>query len=165
MPDDETTETTTEETTSEETTTEETTTETPEVKEDELPEWARNELKKVRGEAAGYRVRLRDAEDKLKDAKTPEEFASALADIQLKNAELERGLLVTKVAAKHSLPPELAEVLKGDDEAALEAHAKKLAAFVSPSNPASLSGGLNPGESDDDFDPVKLAQEARRNRY
>lgn len=155
-------------------TTEETTEVTEEVEqkpeekpEDDLPEWARKELTKVRNEAAGYRTRLRDAEDKLKDAKTPEQFESAVAEIKASNAALERSLLVTKVAAKYELPEGLAARLQGDDEAAIEADAKSLAALVTTpkSTPESLSGGLTPGESDEEFDPVAAAHEAKKRRY
>jgi hypothetical protein len=134
--------------------------------EDELPDWARKELTKVRGEAASYRTRLRDAEDKLKDAKTPEEFESAVSEIRNANAALERQIMVNKVAGKYELPAELAARLQGDDEAALEADAKALAALVAAkTTPETLGGGLNPGESDDDFDPVAAARKARIRRY
>jgi hypothetical protein len=140
----------------------------PEAKpEDELPEWARKELTKARNEAAGYRTRLREAEDKLKDAKTPEEFETALTEFRTKNAELERNLVVTKVAAKYELPAELAARLQGEDEAAIEADAKALAALVvTPQvNPENLRGGLNPTDDDDEFDPVKAAHAAKKRRY
>jgi hypothetical protein len=135
--------------------------------EDDLPEWARKELTKVRNEAAGYRTRLRDAEDKLKDAKTPEEFQAAMNEWQTKNSELERNLLVTKIATKHGLPEAIAARLQGGDEAAIEADALALAALIVAPRPApeSLSGGLNPGESDDEFDPVKAAHAAKRRRF
>lgn len=145
--------------------------ETPPVEEkpDEKPalsaEALQTELTKVRAEAANYRVRLREAETKLSEAKTPEDIEAAVAEFKTANANLERQLLVTKVAAKFELPEELAARLQGDDEAALEADAKSLAAFVAPKNPESLSGGLTPGESDEDFDPVKAAHEAKKRRY
>ncbi len=56
-------------------------------REDDLPDWARKELAKVRNEAAGYRTRLRDAETKLSGAKSPEEFEAALTDVKAKNAD------------------------------------------------------------------------------
>jgi hypothetical protein len=166
MPDDQTTETESTEQTEETT---EVTEEKPEEKPDEKPalsaEQLQTELTKVRAEAANYRVRLREAETKLSEAKTPEDIEAAVAEFKTANAALERQLLVTKVAAKFELPEELAARLQGDDEAALEADAKSLAAFVAPKNPESLSGGLTPGESDEDFDPVKAAHEAKKRRY
>ncbi|WP_411089566.1 hypothetical protein [Streptomyces sp. 061-3] len=50
--------------------------------EDDLPDWARKDLTKVRGEAARYRTRLRDAEMKLGSAKSREEFEAALAEVK-----------------------------------------------------------------------------------
>lgn len=133
--------------------------------EEDLPDWARKELTKVRGEAANYRVKLREAETALKDAKSVEEFEAARADLSNKIAELESALLRERVARKFELPDELASRLQGADEAALEADAKALQKFVTPAAPESLSGGLDPDEGDDGFDPVKAVQAARRSRY
>ncbi|SNS50276.1 hypothetical protein [Actinacidiphila glaucinigra] len=131
--------------------------------EDELPDWARKELVKVRGEAAGYRTRLRDAETKLSAAKSPEEFESALAEVKTENARLERSLLVTKVASKYELPDLLSESLKGETAEELETHAKALQALLTPTAPESLGGGLNPSDEDDgEMDPRKLARRSRR---
>lgn len=125
------------------------------------------EVEKTRREAANYRTRLRDAEAKLADAKTPEDIEAAVTEFREANARLEREILVTKVSAKYALPAELAARLQGADEAALDADAKALAALiVTPkSTPASLSGGLTPGESDEEFDPVAAAHAAKARRY
>lgn len=140
--------------------------EKPEEKPALTAEQLQAELTKVRSEAANYRTKLRDAETKLADAKTPEEFEAAVAEFKVSNAALERTLLVTKVANKYELPEALAARLQGDDEAALEADAKSLAALViTKTAPESLSGGLTPGESDDEFDPVAAAHEAKKRRY
>lgn len=129
------------------------------------PEVLRKKLTDANAEAANYRTRLRETEDKLSKAKTPEEVEAAVADLKAKNAELERGLLVSKVAGKHELPAELAELLKGDDEAALEAHAQKLAKLVNKT-PEELSGGLRPSDTDDgEMDPRKLAARQPRRRF
>ncbi|WP_327292450.1 hypothetical protein [Streptomyces sp. NBC_01198] len=130
------------------------------------PEVLRKKLTDANAEAANYRTKLREAEDKLSKAKTVEEFETATADLKAKNAELERSLLVTKVAGKHELPAELAELLKGDDEAALEEHAKKLAKLVGQAAPEDLSGGLNPSDKDDgEMNPRKLAGRVGRRRF
>lgn len=62
--------------------------------------------------------------------------------------ELERGLakrdqdsLRFKIATKHKLPDELAELLKGETEADLEEHAKKLAKLVGPPKAADTEAG------------------------
>jgi hypothetical protein len=132
--------------------------------EEELPDWARKELAKVRGEAAGYRTRLRDAETKLSEAKTPEEVEAALADVKTKNAELERSLVVASVARKYDLPEELAGRLRGATPEELEADAKALQALVTPAAPPALGGGLTPSDDEDDgeMDPRKLARRSRR---
>lgn len=130
----------------------------------ELPDWAQTLVKNLRAENANHRTRATTAEQKLADAKTPEQVEAAVEEIKTENARLARELLVTRVASKHELPAELADLLKGDDEAALEAHAKTLAKYAGSSEPENLSGGLNP-TGGDAFDPVKAARSARRSRY
>lgn len=130
--------------------------------EDELPDWARKELAKVRNEAAGYRTRLRDAETKLSEAKSPEEFEAAVADVKTKNADLERSPIST-VARQFDLPEALAGRLHGETPEELEADAKALQALVTPAAPSSLAGGLDPSDEDDgEMDPRKLARRTRR---
>lgn len=133
---------------------------------DSLPKWARDRLSKANNEAARYRTGLRDAEAKLAGAKTPEQFEAAVAELRDGNARLERELLVERVARKAELPQELAELLQGDTEDELKAHADKLRKFAAPATqtPQLLSGGLDPSDGDD-FDPVKAAHAARRHRY
>ncbi|MEV3858473.1 hypothetical protein AB0J38_29685 [Streptomyces sp. NPDC050095] len=132
--------------------------------EDELPDWARKELAKVRGEAAGYRTRLRDAETRLSGAKSSEEFEAALAEVKQQNAELERSVLIGTVARKFDLPEELAGRLRGATPEELEADAKSLQSLLTPKAPPALGGGLDPSEGDDDgeMDPRKLARRTRR---
>ncbi|MFI1799849.1 hypothetical protein ACH427_21190 [Streptomyces sp. NPDC020379] len=131
--------------------------------EDVLPEWARKELAKVRGEAANYRTRLREAETRLSEAKGPGEFEAAVAELKTQNAELERSILRASVARKYELPDDLADALRGEDEAALVAHAKVLAKYIPAPAPQSLGGGLTPDDgSDGEMDPRKLARLSRR---
>lgn len=131
--------------------------------EEALPDWARKELAKVRGEAAGYRTRLRDAETKLSGAKSPEDFEAALADVKAKNAELEHSLVVATVARKFDLPEALAGRLRGTTPEELEADAKALQSLITPVTPPALGGGLDPSDEDDgEMDPRKLARRTRR---
>jgi hypothetical protein len=132
--------------------------------EGELPDWARKELAKVRSEAAGYRTRLRDAEAKLSEAKSAEEFEAALAEVKARNAELEHSLVVASVARKYDLPEELAGRLRGATPEELEADAKALQALIIPAAPPALGGGLTPSDDEDDgeMDPRKLARRTRR---
>lgn len=153
------------ETTTEETSTEETLTD--EQKEasklEELPEWARKEITTTRAEAANYRTRLRDAEAKLTEAKTPEEFEAAVAEVKATNETLERSVQVERAARKHGLPDELAEELQFLPLDKIEARAKVLAKYVGTAAPTSLSGGLDPTNDDDgEMDPRKLALQSRR---
>jgi hypothetical protein len=131
---------------------------------EKTPEWYEREITKVRNEAASYRTRLRDTEAKFSGAKTQEDIDAAVADLKTANSKLERDLLVATVGA--GLPPELRELLKGDTEAELTAHAAVLAKFNTPAQgqptpPAQLQGGLDPSTGDDGFDPDKFADEWR----
>jgi len=142
-------------------------------KEEDLPEWARKELARVRKEAADRRVSLREAEERLSKAKTPEEFEAATKELRETNAKLERELLVTKVAKDFDLPDEMASRLVGADETALRADAevlKKLVVVNKPGGkaapPRDVKGGLDPSEKDTTpDDPGELRRKyGRRNR-
>lgn len=141
--------------------------EKPEDNSAELPEWARNELSRVRSEAASYRTKLREHQEKYKDAKTPEEYEAATRELAETVSSLERQILVNSVAQAHKLPADLAALLKGADEAELTAHAKTLSKYapVEEVPPTDLRGGLDPNDSDESFDPVAAARKARARRY
>ncbi|MFY1688172.1 hypothetical protein [Plantactinospora sp. WMMB782] len=133
---------------------------------DELPEWARKELTDTRAEAANYRTRLREAESRLAEAKTPEDVERAVADIKATNEKLERDLLVATVGK--GLPDDLLGLLgessaKTEDE--LKAKAETLRKYASanttPPPPGDLSGGLDPSNKADAFDPAEIARRAR----
>jgi hypothetical protein len=132
---------------------------------DSLPEWAKKELTRARGEAANYRTQLREAERKLGEAKTPEEVEAAISELREQNAKLERAIIVSKVATKYGLSDFLASRLIGSTEAELEADAKLAAKEVPVATPPppSVSGGLDPSDSEDsEIDPRKLAARFRR---
>jgi hypothetical protein len=133
--------------------------------EDELPEWVKKELGKVRGEAASYRTKLRDAEKKLEGAKTLEEFEAATHELREANAQAERRAQVAEVARKFNLPDELASRLRGASVEELESDAKELQKFAH-SDPEDLSGGLGGGSGDDSdpTDPAELARKYGRGR-
>jgi hypothetical protein len=145
-------------------------------KEELAPEVLREQLTRANAEAANYRVKLRNAEKALEDAESVEEYKAAVENLKEVNATLERQILVTSVATEHKLPAELAELLQGEDEAALKAHAAKLAKFVPAEEPTptpggkqhvvdDLTGGLNPGGNEDTFDAVAVGKAlARKNR-
>lgn len=142
--------------------------------EDDLPEWAREKLTKANAEAANYRVKLRAAEDRLKDVKTPEQVEELMNQLRAereeedtKQAEAARALLIENVALKFKLPEELSELLQGGTREELEAHAKKLQKFapVEEGEPESLGGGLTPNNTDTEpTDPGELARRVNRGR-
>ncbi|MGW7434716.1 hypothetical protein [Streptomyces sp. NPDC054849] len=133
---------------------------------EEVPaEVLRKELTDVRAEAANYRVKLREVEAKFANAKTPEEFESAVAELKAQNEALERQILLNSVAAKYELPEALAKRLTGATPEELEADAQELQKLIASPAPESLGGGLTPPDGNDDFDPVKAARAARRRGY
>ncbi|ATI18710.1 scaffolding protein [Streptomyces phage Daudau] len=129
------------------------------------PEVLRKKLTDANAEAANYRTKLREAESKLSSAKTVEEFEAATAELKGQIEALERSILLRDVAAKYELPEALAKRLTGTTPEELEADAKELQKLVAPAAPETLSGGLDPEDNDEDFDPVKAVYAARRNRY
>lgn len=135
---------------------------------DDAPEMTVDDLKKVikslRGENAGWRTQLRDAQAQLKNAKTPEEFAAAIADVESKVAAKDRELVIVK----YKLPDDLAELLPtGLSAEDLEAKAKALAKYAPTSDEEDreLSGGLKPGTGEDKLGPRELAKRAQRRNY
>lgn len=120
---------------------------------DTLPKWAQDLIKEVRGEAAGHRTKLQAIEaEKTKaeqaDAAKRGEWEKVATDRQAEIdrlsgevAKRDRDALVSKIAAAHKLPTDLAELLQGDDETALNDHAKRLAKHVKPVGAPDTEGG------------------------
>ena len=115
--------------------------------------WLRDDLESTRREAASRRVALREAEEKLKEAKTPEDISKAVADATKKSAELESELARERAARKHKLDDSLVEFLTGSDADQIEAQAAKLAALATASTtPLAVTrqsprGGVTPSDS------------------
>src|SRR5690606_28658996 len=112
----------------------------------DLPERVKNKLNKVNEEAKGLRVKLRQAEDKLKEAKTSEEVEAIVNQMTKDREESEQALLRENVALKFKLPETAAKRLAGATREELEADAKELAelfAAAAEEDP-DLEGGLNP---------------------
>ena len=91
--------------------------------------WTKGAVESANREAASRRVALREVEDKLKEAKTPEEVQAATAEYQRKADELTAQLTRERAARKHSLSDEVLEFLTGTTEEQIEAQAAKLAAL------------------------------------
>lgn len=131
------------------------------------PAFLKKELERTRRESANYRTQLREAQDKLTGAKTPEEVAAATKELVDKLAASDTALTRERVARKTNLPDELAARLVGTTEAELMADAKALAKLVQSKpevDPDDLDGGLTPSR-EGKFDPVAEARKARRSRY
>jgi hypothetical protein len=145
-----------------------------------LPEefkWLAKEVTTARAEAARYRTERNDLRKSLDGAVTAEDFEAAKAEWDGKV----RTLVRDQIIKDHKLPPELAELLKGDDEASLAEHAATLAKFV-PAEPAPAeesappveaptppplppSGGRTPATPVEDVDPADLVKQARSQSF
>jgi uncharacterized protein (DUF3084 family) len=91
----------------------------------ELPDglkWVGKELQDARSEAARYRTERNEVREQLASAKSPEEFSA----LQKKVHDLEVTQLRKDAARTHNVPEELLDFLTAEDEAGLEAQAKKL---------------------------------------
>ena len=127
---------------------------------EDLPDWAQRKLAKANREAASYRTQLRELQNTTKDAKTPEEFAAAIADATM---ALERDLVV----AQHGLPADLTPLVTGKTREEMEANAKTLQRYVQRPPKGDLRGGLTPDGPANPLagkDPRTLAREFGRRR-
>ena len=133
---------------------------------DELPEWARKQLRKANNEAASYRTQLREVEEKFKDAKTDAELEQILkplnerlSEYEQRSRDLERKLIIKD----HGLSDELAEFITGDSPEDWEAQAKKLSELAASGSSGQLERqrglrGRNGAEPNRDFDPAERAR-------
>lgn len=151
-----------------------------------LPEdfsWVKKELTTARNEAARYRTERNEERTATAELKARLEGAVTAEDFEAARKEWDgklHNLVRERIIEKHKLPEELAELLKGDDEAALAEHAAKLAKFVpaEPADPAPApepaaaepaptpaplppSGGRDPLVPADDIDPADLVRLAK----
>jgi hypothetical protein len=114
-------------------------------------------LKRTRREAAERRRDLAKAREQLQaheDAqKTEQQRLQERAEAaERRAAELETAVLRNRIAAELELPAELAERLRGEDEAAMREDGKRLAAFLRPAgNLGGGRGGTAPPPSADDM--------------
>lgn len=136
---------------------------------DELPEWAREKLTKANAEAANYRVRAREAEEKLKNAKSLEEVDAIVAEMTKDREATEHALLRENVALKFKLPEAAQKRLAGTTREELEADAKELADLFGTEvedDERELEGGLRPRNTDPDagLGPRELAGRYGRGR-
>jgi hypothetical protein len=103
-------------------------------KREELPEWAVKELDRARKEASNYRTKLREVEPLAEKAKELEEAQKSetqrlmerVEAAEVESRRLESAVGRLRIAAKHGIPEELADLLGEGDEEALEIRAKAL---------------------------------------
>ena len=126
-------------------------------KPDETPE---QRAERLEAENADLKKNSRKWEDRAKANKTKaDEYeklqaATATDADRLKNAEdravkAERELARYRVAADTGLPADLAELLTGEDEEAMEAQAKKLLARITPTKPKPKADQSQGGQGKD----------------
>ena len=149
-----------------------------------LPEefaWVKKALSTANSEAARYRTE-RNAERTLTtDLKTRLDGAVTAEDFEAAKSEWDgkvKSLVRERIIEKHKLPEDLAELLKGDDEASLAEHAATLAKYVPAEGAAPIvepvvepvaptppplppSGGRDPGAPADDVSPADLVKLAK----
>jgi len=141
--------------------------------------WLAKEVTTARNEAARYRTERNDLRKSLEGAVTAEDFEAAKTEWDGKV----RNLVRQQIIKDHKLPDDLAELLKGDDEAALAEHAAKLAKYVpkeiteptepvAPVEPEAPTppplppvGGRDPGTSADEADPADLVKLAKSQNF
>ncbi|WP_441248948.1 hypothetical protein [Kitasatospora sp. McL0602] len=79
-------------------------------------------------------------------------------ELRAQVTHLQEKALRDRIAAEYNLPPVLAKLVQGGDEAAVRAHAEELAAVADP-KPVLGSGGLTPA-APKKFDPDEVARRA-----
>ena len=89
-------------------------------------------VKKLREEAAGYRTKLKEFEDRDKTELEKLQERATLAEQELEKARREQSRL--SVATRHGIPAEHLDLLHGDTEDALEVQAQKIAALIAANN-------------------------------
>lgn len=129
----------------------------------------RDKEKELSSKLSGYERAAKEREDAEKTE--AQKLADRLAEAEKAADEARTELLRSRIAAKHKLPPELAELLTGKTEEELEAKASVLAEHLGGKKPPvpgrPTAAGYTTGDGTDPspaFDPVAIAQAARR-RY
>ena len=102
-----------------------------------LPPQVKDALRQARGEAAKHRVEAREARTRLQeyeDAQKTEaqRTAERLEAAEAKVTRFEHAELVRTVAKEKGVPAEWADLLQGDDRAALEERADQLVQRLAP---------------------------------
>lgn len=113
---------------------------------------AAEKIRKLQSESKNLRTRAKQAEDK----------AAGVEEKDSRISTLEAELLRERVARKLSLPDELVDRLRGDDEDSMLADAEKLVELLAPRRPSSqrpvekLRGGGDPDREPEETDLSKI---------
>lgn len=136
-----------------------------------LPEdmsWLRKGYEDRGTEAQQLRARLRETEEQLAGAKTPEEFAQLQADATKRQAELERELAVNSAAREHGLSDDSLALLEGVPADKIAERAALLAKIAGGAKPAApvvtkvpMRGGSTPGGDAQEPDGASLWRKYR----
>ncbi|MBO1414467.1 hypothetical protein [Streptomyces sp. FH025] len=110
-----------------------------------------------------YRALYEKMQADLDTARERGQEAGVEADeLRAQVAQLQEQVLRDRIAAEYALPPVLAALVQGSDEAAVRQHAEQLAVVAAP-KPVLGAGGLTPHSEPD---PYKgLAEKLRQRRY
>lgn len=134
--------------------------------------WVRKELEDARKEAAEKRVLARETQEKLANAKTPEEVQQIIAANDTKTAELEAQLARERVARKTGLDDDLVEFLTAKTEEDLMKQAAKLAKAKKAGDPDPVvvtqmdpRGGQNPSTEPNELDGYAEWDRYKKNRH
>ena len=131
-----------------------------------LPEKVRDKIKKANREAEGLRKRLKDLEDKLTGAKTPEEVAAVTTELTQTNEALTLDLARERALRKHGLEEDDLVLLTASSPEDIDKQAERIASRIGGGGTGSLKGGLDPTDEDDEpTDPGELAKKYGRKRY
>ena len=138
---------------------------------DALPEWAQKEVKRGRNDAANYRKQLREAQEALAAAKSPEDFQAVTdqlveAQKQLLIRDHTEGLPKALVTAEWVAWPTDEDGIKKVAEGLRQLVAEQATSGAKTGGDPELRGGLNPNRTGDaeKLDPAYWAKNIRRVR-
>lgn len=137
---------------------------------DELPEWAREEIRKNRRESGRRRVQVRELEQKYEEAKSQAEKAALVDDLKNELAQTKREAQVAEALRQHGLDENFRVMLNGATQEEISMQAEVLASLrqgqSTPPPPPGPEprGGFNPSGGGPEQDPVALLKQARSRR-
>ncbi|MFC0547052.1 hypothetical protein [Kutzneria chonburiensis] len=147
---------------------------------DSLPEWAQQELRQARKDAANYRTQVRELEPLAEKARAAEDaqktesqrLQESLTARESELSALRTELTRSRVLKQFGLPDELGEFIAGDEDA-MKAAAERLAALTSTQRAgglrtapvAALQSGGSAANEEPDFDADALADQILKRKF